>query len=216
MVSGGMRVKLLFVDACPRREASRTLALAGCLLDRLRERCPGLEITAHRLADMGLRSVDDRLLAEKEALCDALVWDHPLMRPAVDFREADAVVIAAPYWDLSFPSMLKVWVENMWVRNLTFFYRGDQPVGLARGRAAVYVTTSGSYTAGHDWGTLYIRDVMRTLGIGAFRDVKAEGLDLEGTDTDRILQSAREEARNAAEWLADTLRQGSEERHEDF
>lgn len=204
-------MKLLFVDACPRGEASRTLALAGTLLNDVRWRLPGMEIALHRLADMDLRSVDAGRLAEKEALCDRCAWDHPMLRPAVDFQTADAVLIAAPYWDLSFPSVLKIWVENIWVRNLTFEYRDDQPVGLAGGRAAVYVTTSGSRMDGHDWGTLYVRDVMRTLGIGAFRAVKAEGLDLENADPDRLLREARKDAEDAAAWLAGLLAQGKEE-----
>ncbi len=196
-------MELLFVDACPRGAESRTLALAERLTARLRERIPSLRVTEHRLRERKPAGVDAARLREKEALCDARVWDHPLTRTGADFQRADAVVIAAPYWDLSFPSVLKTWVENIWVRNLTFVYRDDRPVGLARGKAAVYVTTAGSFTGGHDWGTLYIEDVMKTLGIPAFRAVKAEGLDLEAACPEAILARAGREAESAADWLAD-------------
>ena len=206
-------MNLLFVDACPRAAESRTLALAEHLLARLKGAVPGLSVRTHCLRAMGLRGIDAGGLARREALCDRRAWeeeglpaeDAALLRTGLDFQRADALVIAAPYWDLSFPSVLKTWTENIWIRNLTFVYRHDKPVGLARGKAAVYVTTAGSFTAGHDWGTLYVRDVLRTLGVPAFRDVKAEGLDLDGADPEAILSLARTRAEEAADWLRDRL-----------
>ncbi len=198
-------MELLLVDACPRGEASRTRRLAEGLLRSLRERLPGIAVTRHTLAEMELRDVNAERLALRESLCDARAWDHPLTRTGADFRRADAVIVAAPYWDLSFPSVLKTWVEHIWIRNLTFVYRDDLPVGLARGKAAVYVTTAGSRVAGHDWGTLYIEDVMHTLGIPEFRAVKAEALDLDGSDPEAILAAAARDAEDAAAWLADRL-----------
>ncbi len=198
-------LNLLFVDACPRGAESRTLALAEGLLARVRGALPGLGVTAHRLHGMRLPDVNAERLARREALCDARIWDDPLTRTGADFQRADAVVIAAPYWDLSFPSVLKTWVEHIWIRNLTFVYRDDRPVGLARARAAVYVTTAGSRTAGHDWGTLYIEDVLRTLGVRAFRAVKAEALDLDRSDPEAILAEARARVSEAADWLITTL-----------
>ena len=198
-------MELLFVDACPRGNESRTLMLADRFLRTLQSALPGLKVTPHCLRKMKLKDVNAERLAKKEALCDLHVWDDPLTRTGADFKRADAVVIAAPYWDLSFPSILKTWVENIWVRNLTFFYRDDKPVGLARGKAAFYITTAGSYTANHDWGTLYIEDVMKTLGIPEFLQVKAEGLDLEGNDSEAILGKALLQADKAALWLRSRL-----------
>lgn len=198
-------MELLFVDACPRGAESRTLALAEHLLQILRESLPGLRVTPHCLRKMELKDISADRLARKEALCDLRIWDDPLTRTGADFQRADAVLIAAPYWDLSFPSVLKTWVENIWVRNLTFVYRNDQPVGMAGGKAAVYVTTAGSRMRDHDWGTLYIQDVMRTLGIPDFRTVAAEGLDLDGNDPAAILRDAMIRADEAARWLRSCL-----------
>ena len=41
---------------------------------------------------------------------------------AKDFAEADVIVVAAPYWDLSFPSILKVFFEHINVLKLVFDY----------------------------------------------------------------------------------------------
>lgn len=183
----GKDMRVLFVNACIRGEASRTLRLARTFLTQLQEEAPGFTLLTHDLPTMGLHPVDAETLALKESLCDAHDWQHPLLRPALEFATADAVVIAAPYWDMSFPSLLKVWVEHMYVRNLTFVYRNDQPVGLCQGRAAAYLATAGSPIGSHDWGRTYIQDVLNTLGIPGFRSFSAEGLDLAGADVEGIL-----------------------------
>ena len=198
-------VKVLFVNACVRGKTSRTLELAQVFLDTLSKELPDMELKEQDLTTMGLCSVDMDTLERKEALCDQYAWHDPLFAPAVAFQQADAVVIAAPYWDMSFPSILKVWVENMYVRNLTFKYVNDQSVGLCRGQEAVYITTAGSPIGEHDWGTAYIRDVMQVLGIPGFSTVTAEALDLAGRDAEAIMAEAKNRAVLAAHELAEKL-----------
>ncbi len=193
--------KLLFVNACPRENESRTLQLAHAFLQEADAR--QWEIITQDLNTMGLRSVDAATLAVKEPLCDARDWNHPLFRHTLEFQQADMVVIAAPYWDLSFPSILKVWVENMYARNLTFHYEDDQCIGMCRGTEAVYITTSGSPIRENDWGTGYIKAVLHELGIQSFTAIKAEGLDLVGNDAQQIMEDAQmETVRTARKLLA--------------
>ena len=192
--------KMLFVNACPRKDASRTFALAK---DFLKEFSPDTwEIITQDLNEMNLRSVDLQTLEMKEKLCDAQAWNDPFFRYAVQFQQADMVVIAAPYWDLSFPSILKVWVENMYVRNLTFHYVDDQCIGMCKGTEAVYMTTSGSPIRENDWGTLYMKAVLQALGIDHFTSISAEGLDLDGNDANAIMQEASAKAKKLAQSLA--------------
>ena len=60
------------------------------------------------------------------------------------FAGADEIVIAAPYWDLSFPSILKVYLEQICITGITFQYTPEGiPEGLCRARHIIYVTTAG-------------------------------------------------------------------------
>lgn len=195
----------LFVNACPRGEDSRTLRLAHVFLEALCGNCPSLTMTEHNLTRMNLRSVDKATLMMKEALCDRRAWEDPYLAPAVAFQRADVVVIAAPYWDLSFPSILKVWVENVYVRNLTFRYENNKPIGLCRGRESVYIATAGSPIGDNDWGARYMRAVLTTLGIPRFTSLCAEALDLEGSDCEAIMERAMAEARDAGITMAKRL-----------
>ena len=199
-------MKILFVNACPRGAASRTLALAKTFLEELRDAAPETEIITHDLCEMNLQPVTAQTLAIKESLCDKRDWQHPMLGPASDFVSADAVFIAAPYWDLSFPSMLKIWVEHMYVRNLTFHYENDRCIGHARGKRAVYITTAGSPIGENDWGAAYMRAVMKALGIPAFTSLRAEALDLDSSDVQAILAQTQGQVRQAARELALVLR----------
>ena len=122
------------------------------------------------------------------------------------FARADTVLIGAPYWDLSFPAALKIWVENIYVRNLTFRYTPEgEPVGLAQGKQAVYITTAGSPVGENDWGAGYMRAVLTTLGIPEFRSIRAEGIDIQGWDVQGILRRAESEARAVGAALGKAL-----------
>lgn len=199
-------MKILFVNACCRGKASRTLRLAGKVLNEWQRMQPEAEVIVHDLYAQPFPSIDGTLLSEREALCEARDWSHVLTRPAAEFQQAELLLIAAPYWDLSFPAALKLWVENMWVRSLTFVYRHDLPVGLCRGKACVYVTTSGSPIGKADFGTDYIRHVMQTLGIPGFFRVSAEGLDIDGADVDALMHQSEAQALQAAQTAWSLLR----------
>lgn len=188
-------MRLLYIDACPRGACtSRTLQLADAFLDAYRAANPDAEIVQYHLPQMLLAPVGGEVLAPREALIDERAWDHPIFAPARDFAEADRIVVAAPYWDLMFPSVLKVYIEHIFIRELTFCYRDDQPVGLCRARRALYITTAGSPIGAADFGTDYLRATFAMLGIRRFDAVKAEGLDIQGADVAGILQEAQARA----------------------
>lgn len=198
-----MHVRLLFVDCCPRGGASRTLRLCRAFLDEAGQALRGLETETEALTAGSLLPLDADRLAERERRCDARDWRDPMFRAARALQRADAVLIGAPYWDLSFPSMLKVWVENVYVRNLTFRYEADRCSGLCTGKAVVYLTTAGSPIGENDWGAGYIHAVLDSLGIHGFVRYAAEGLDLADADPAAIMDRAEAEVRCLAkQWSA--------------
>lgn len=200
-------MELLFVNACPRGDESRTLRLAKAFLRELQNLDPTVTITEHNLPEMKLLPIDAQGLALREPLCDARDWAHPFLQPAVEFQRADAILIAAPYWDLAFPAMLKVWIENIYVRNLNFYYRDDQCIGLANARRAVYLTTAGSPIGQNDWGTQYVKAVLASLNVKEFESIRAEGIDLLGCDVEAVFLRAEKETCAAARRLIDLFQQ---------
>ena len=111
--------KLLYIDCCIRREASRTKMLADAFLAAIRSRGE-YEMETLCLMDENLGYFADGFFEQREKLLAECAFDHPRFRYAHAFQSADRIVIAAPFWDLSFPALLKVYLENLCVEGITF------------------------------------------------------------------------------------------------
>lgn len=176
----------LFVNACV-RNASRTKRLA----DRLLKRLPG-PVREVRLADVSFPTADQAFLELRDELLRKGELGHPLLAYAGQFAEADAVVVAAPYWDLSFPAALKQYFEQINAVGITFSYSPEGiPVSMCRAKSLYYVTTAGGPITGAEFGFGYVEALARGYyGIDEVRMIKAEGLDIRGADTEEILREA--------------------------
>lgn len=184
-----MEGPVLFINACV-REASRTKRLADRLLARLRGPVEEVRVGALAFprADEAFLRRRDRLLAEGDL-------SDPLFEPALRFSRAETVVIAAPYWDLSFPAALRQYLEQVNVSGITFRYTEEGfPVGLCRAKWLFYVTTAGGSYVPEEFGFGYVRALAQSFyGIPDVRLIKAVGLDLDGADEEAILRAAEAE-----------------------
>ena len=113
---------------------------------------------------------------------------------ARQFAEADAIVIAAPYWDLAFPALLKIYLEAVTVSGVTFCYSEDgTPKSLCKAKKLIYVTTAGGPIFA-DFGYSYVRTMAEGFfGIEETVCFKAENLDVIGMDTEKILRETERE-----------------------
>ena len=182
---------LLFVNACLDRSASRTDRLARALIGLLRQR---EEYTVEELVleDEDLRPLDAGRLHFRNGCIEKHDFSDASFRYARQLRDADLVVLAAPYWDGSFPAAFKCWLEQVCVNGLTFRYsETGTPVGLCRASRGWYVTTVGGHVYGENLGLANVQFVLSGLcGIRDCRYVDAQGLDIVGNDPEKIMQDA--------------------------
>ena len=103
-------------------------------------------------------------------------------------------MIAAPYWDLSFPAVLKQYIEHINVLGITFEYTPDGlPRGLCRAKKLYYIMTAGGKYVPKEFGFEYIKALAQNFyGIQDVRKIEAVGLDIIGADAEAILRSAEE------------------------
>ena len=179
---------ILYVNACVRKE-SRTKILAEKLLFELDE--PFEEI---RLEDISFPIITEEYLNLRDRLIADGDYQNPMFDLARQFAEAETIVIAAPYWDLSFPAMLKQYLEQINVVKITFRYSEDGvPVGLCRAEKLFYVTTAGGLYVPEDFGFGYVKALAQNYhGIQNVRKIEALGLDICGANVDAIMASAIE------------------------
>ena len=176
---------VLYIDACVRKE-SRTKKLAEACLKRLDD-----EICHLKLAECSFPLLDGELLEMRDALIAEGAFDHEMFAHARQFAEADEIVIAAPYWDYSFPAVLKQYIEHINVVGITFEYTPEGvPKGLCRAHRIWYVSTAGGDWAPDQYGFGYIKALAQDYyGISDVRLIEATGLDIIGADVEAILQN---------------------------
>ena len=121
--------------------------------------------------------------------------DSPLLARAAQFAAADQVVVAAPFWDLSFPALLKTYIEWINVPGIVFAYSEEgRPVGLCKARRLFYVSTSGGLAETDVFGFGYVEALAKGFwGIPEVHRIAACGLDIVGADIGAILQGAESE-----------------------
>lgn len=176
--------KILFVNACV-RPASRTLVLARRLLETLGGDFDEVDIT-----DGSVKPLDAAALAYRTEKCGEGDFSDAVFLPAKRFAAAQTVVIAAPFWDFSFPACLKIYLENILVAGLTFTYEGGRPTGLCKAKRMYYVTTAGGRIS-PDFGFPYLQAISENLlGIPEVKCLCAEGLDIGGNDAEHIIEEA--------------------------
>lgn len=176
---------ILFVNACVRKQ-SRTLRLAKKLLDSLNG-----DVKEVCLENVAFPVLNEDFINRRDELKNRGEFDNPMFDLARDFAEADTVVVAAPYYDLSFPAMLKQYFEQINVVGLTFAYSdAGIPQGLCKAKSLYYVTTAGGYILSDEFGFGYVKALANTFyGINDVRQIKAEGLDIVRADVEKILES---------------------------
>ena len=182
----------LYINACVRGE-SRTKRLAECLLLTLDG-----SVTEVRLIDISFPVVDEAFLAKRDRMVAGSDYSDPMFDLAKQFAEADRIVIAAPYWDLSFPASLKQYFEQINVQGITFVYTPEGvPQGLCRAKQLLYVTTAGGNYVPEEFGFGYVKALAQNFyGIPDVQMFQAAGLDIYGADPEQRIKEAMERIKN--------------------
>ncbi|MBQ1276889.1 MAG: NAD(P)H-dependent oxidoreductase [Flavobacteriales bacterium] len=164
--------KLMVIDCCM-REGSRTERILNPVVEALSSR---YEVERIKVEDLHLTAVDSRVLEERAS---GYVPEE-IVALSRRLASASRIVIAAPFWDMSFPAALKVFFENMSLFNITFADDGEKCVGLCSCERVLYITTRGmNIHTGDDieQGTPYIKALGRLWGLGDVITVAAENMD---------------------------------------
>ncbi len=187
---------ILFIDSCVRGQRSRTRRLARRFLDEYSRLHPADTVTRRDLMTERLEPQYPEVLDARDALWRAGQLDQPMFAPARQFAAADKIVIAAPFWDLSFPAVLKIYLERISVTDITFGYddKGNN-VGLCKAQKMLLITTRGGdfslpETAWMEMGARTLKALCAMYGVPEFQCLCAEGLDDVRNDKEALLAQA--------------------------
>ena len=126
---------ILYINACV-RENSRTAELAKALLSKM-----GEEYTERRLDSEALLPLSRDRLEYRTRQLEKQNYDDPVFAYAKEFTSAKKIIISEPLWNLSIPSLLTEYLENVYVRYSSRTARGT-PEGLCRAEKLIRTTSA--------------------------------------------------------------------------
>lgn len=187
--------KILIIDSCVRREESRTKQMLNKAVETLKSRHEDWVFETLTLMDMDLKYWNTESLKVRDRLLLNGQHDAPQFRLGNQFREADGIVIAAPFWDLSVPAMLKVYIENISADGITFSTSEEGLTGICKFQWMLFLTTRGGIWEGSDMemGSPYMEALSRFFGNGKYYCVAADGTDIVGLDLEEIMEKTLKE-----------------------
>ncbi len=170
--------KLLYIDACMRDELSRTKKIAEPIIAVLKEK---YDVTTYNLNDMNLEVVKKDLVNKR----NSGIIDPEVMTWAKEVRDADRIVIAAPFWDMSIPAALKCFLELCSVLDVTFKSNNKTCYGNCKAKKMLFITTRGmNIDTGDplDQATSYLKALSFLWGVGPLQVVSAQNTDYVSED----------------------------------
>lgn len=164
--------KLIYIDACM-RAGSRTRRISRPIMTELRKRyaVETVDLTRNEYPVVDNYTLEDR----NQGIVPS---EHSSLAKRI--AAADRIVISAPFWDMSFPSALKVFFENMSLFGITFDTNDKECYGLCKAEKVMYITTRGMNIATGDpleQATPYIKALSHLWGLGELTVISAQNLD---------------------------------------
>ena len=192
-------MKLLYLDCCiTMRTSSHTKQLAETFLKSWHKLHPSDEIEHLDLKSMSLFPLDEVSLHEREQAAANKDWNHPSLALARQFAQADRIVVAAPFWEMTFPAKLQTYLEHISVCGITFRYTPSGSEGLCRARKFLYFTTAGGPIDGCNFGSNYLHALSQFYGISEYHFIGAPMQDIQEIDTTPYLNEALQQAETIA------------------
>ncbi len=175
--------KLLVVEASPRGEHSISRNLASRFVEDWKEAHPGGEVMERDLAKMTLPYVNLPWLgasltpAEKHTpeMQEVLTLSNELVD---ELLIADHIAISTPVYNYNIPANLKSYVDHIVRKGRTLGMAGE---GLVHGKqCTVLMASGGVYTEGspirdRDIATMYLRLILKVIGIEDVTFIAAGG-----------------------------------------
>lgn len=165
-------MNLIYINACM-RAGSRTQRIATPIIQEL---CKRYNVETVDLTKNMYPVADNNTLEDRNQ--GIVPQEHVAI--AKKIAAADRIVIAAPFWDMSFPSALKVFFENMSLFGVTFDSNAKECYGLCKAEKVMYITTRGMNISTGDLleqATPYIKALSHLWGWGGLTVISAQNID---------------------------------------
>lgn len=195
--------KVLYIKANAKPEGvSRTYKISDEFIDTYKKFHPEDEVIVLDLYKEGINFLSEEGVG-MHIPTPGEGRNHPVLKYAYQFQEADKYVFAEPLWNLGLPAIMKAYIDYVCVTGITFKYTAEGPVGLCQGKKAVNITSrGGNYSTGFaaelEMGDKYLRTILGFMGVTDYTTIAADEMDVMGNDIDAIVSEASKKAQSIA------------------
>jgi FMN-dependent NADH-azoreductase len=195
-------MNILNIISSPRKGESYSTKLGSAIVEKLQAANPGSTVKVKDLASKPFPHLEE---AHLQSFFTPAEGRTPEQQEAVhhsdeaiaEIMAADAIVIDAPLYNFSIPSVLKAWIDHIARAGITFQYTATGPEGLVKGKKIYVAMSSGGVysegpAAGYDFVAPYLKAVLGFMGMTDVTVVRVEGLaipDLQTTALDKAIAS---------------------------
>lgn len=206
--------KLLFIQASPRGEQSKSIQVAETYLAALRAANPRLEVDVLALWETELPAFDgdkaaakvNVMLGHEQSATQKTAWDL-IVEIASRFIGADRYLFAVPMWNGTIPYRLKHYIDIIHQPSLLWGLKPETGYfGVLENKHATLVLTAGAYADsrpspafGFDYQSTYLKAWLNQAGITAIDELRFQPTLLTPDP-----QGALEQAKRAAMDIAKT------------
>jgi FMN-dependent NADH-azoreductase len=205
---------LLYITAHPLdHQMSYSLAVGKAFVDAYKEKHPQDHVVHLDLYKLGIPHIDADVFSGWGQLRSGAAFDKlpesekskiTKLNELVDqFVAADKYVFVTPMWNLSFPPVLKAYIDAICIAGKTFKYTEQGPAGLLNNKQAFHIQARGGiYSEGPaaalESGHSYLVKILNFIGISQVDAIFVEGMSAFPDKAEDIKQKAIAEAKEKA------------------
>ncbi|MCA1060722.1 FMN-dependent NADH-azoreductase [Rossellomorea aquimaris] len=206
--------QVLYITAHPHDDTqSYSMAVAKAFMDTYKEVNPGDQVIHLDLYQEHIPHIDADVFSGwgklqsgkgfEELSSEEQMKVRRLNELSDQFIAADKYVFVTPFWNFSFPPVMKAYIDSVAVAGKSFKYTEQGPVGLLTDKKAIHIQARGGIysegpAAGMEMGHRYLSIIMQFFGVPSFEGVFVEGHAAMPDKADEIKQNAISRAKDAA------------------
>lgn len=194
--------KLLVIDSSASGEASVSRQLTAAAIEAFRAADPGVQVVYRDLDANPPPHLTSGMIAGVRTPSPATPAEHAARAQSLELldevREADTIVIGAPMYNFSVPTVLRAWLDHVIRPGDVFRYSANGPEGLLGGRRVIVIESRGGlYSEGPasvmDFQEPYLRQLFAFAGITDVTFVRAEKVGYGPEARDAAIEAAKTE-----------------------
>lgn len=201
--------KLLYIQASPRMERSKSSQVAGAFLESYKTAHPDDSVDRLNVFEQDLPAFDGLTVQAKYTILhgkehtaeERQAWDA-VEKVITRFSEADKYVFSVPMWNLGIPYRLKQYFDILVQPGYTFTVNENGYEGLVKNKPAVVIyARGGSYTSeagteAFDLQKKYIELILGFIGIEKIHPIVIEPTLMgEPNDIEKLIDTSKQKAR---------------------